>query len=173
MTDIGAYAVPVVILIIVITGLIRVKGVFGVFTGGAYDGLKVVLNIAPSLIGLITAVEMFKASGALDVLTYAMSPVANLLHLPQEVMPLVILRPISGSGSIALLDRILELYGPNSAAGRVACVMCGSSETTFYTSTMYFGSIGVKRIRHTLVAALIADFCAIIVSNAAVGILFG
>lgn len=172
MNLIGSYAVPLMILVIVLVGVFRVKGLFGVFTDGAKDGLKVVLKIAPSLIGLITAIEMFKTSGALDVLTFALTPIFSFLPIPPEVTPLILLRPISGSGAIALLDRMLELYGPDSSVGRVAAVMCGSSETTFYTTTMYYGSVGVKKIRHTLICALAADFCGVIISSIAVGLLF-
>lgn len=172
MTAIGSYAVPILLAVIVFAGAVRVKGSFGVFTAGAKEGLKTILNIAPSLIGLITAIEMFKASGALDMLTYALTPVCSLLPVPPQVTPLILLRPISGSGSLALLDRMLEQYGPDSTAGRVACVMCASSETTFYTTTVYFGAVGVTKIRHTLAAALAADFCGVIISSIAVNMLF-
>ena len=172
MNIIGSYAVPLVISAILIAGLFRTSGMFGQFTSGALDGMKVLMRIVPSLVGLITAVEMFKASGALDVLTFSLSPVASFLHLPKEIMPLMILRPISGGGAVAMLDRLLSSYGPNSLAGRVACVMCGSSETTFYTTTLYYGAVGVKKIRHTLVAALIADFCGMVISGIAVNLLF-
>lgn len=172
MLDIGSYAVPAVICIILVAGLLRTKGLFGLFTDGAADGLKVVAKIAPTLIGLITAIEMFKASGALDVITASMRPVASIFGLPEQVMPIVLLRPISGSGTIALLDRLLSVYGPDSTVGRVACVMCGSSETTFYTTTLYYGAVGIKRIRHTLIAALIADFCSFIISSLTVYYLF-
>ena len=172
MSIIGAYCAPVVICVIVLCGMFRVQGMFSVFCGGAKEGLRTVASIAPSLIGLITAVEMFKVSGALDVLTSAILPVSNILHLPQEVMPLVLLRPITGGGSIAMLDRLLDQYGANSMTGRVACVMCGSSETTFYTTALYFGSVGVKKIRHTLIAALAADLVCTILSGITVGLLF-
>jgi spore maturation protein B len=172
MNELGAYAVPVIVGLIILCGLLRRVEVFNSFLEGAGDGLKVILALVPSLIGLITAVEMFKASGALEALTSALTPAADFLRIPPGTLPLFLLRPVSGGGSIAILNRILNAHGPDSLTGRTAAVMCGSSETTFYTVTVYFGSIGVKKLRHTVAVALIADFTAMIVSSLAVKLLF-
>ena len=172
MNIIGAWAIPIVICLFIAVGLVKSMGIFGSFLEGAKDGTRVLFQIIPSLVGLITAVEMFKASGALDVLTHAMEPVAQLLHIPSDVMPLALLRPVSGGSSVAMLDRILSAVGPDSPSGRVASVVCGAGETTFYTSTVYYGSVGVKKIRHTLIAALTADATASILSAWAVNLLF-
>jgi len=169
---VGAWVVPVIIGLILIFGLAQGVKPFDCFLQGASDGLTALIKIIPSLIGLITAVEMFKASGALDLLNYALSPVANFLQIPSEVMPLALLRPISGGGTIALLDRILNAVGPDSTAGRTASVMCGSSETTFYTMAVYYGSCGITRTRYTLIAALAGDFAAMVISAAVVRLLF-
>ena len=173
MNLIGAYALPLMIVGILILGLIKTDNIFELFIGGAADSLKTMLKIIPSLIGLITAVEMFKASGALDFICFSLRPVATALHISPEVMPIAILRPISSGGAIAILDKILGTVGPNSVAGRVASVMCGSCETTLYTTTVYYGSVGINKIRHTLLVALIADFAAMIMSSVACGIIFG
>ena len=165
MNQFAVYALPAVIGIILVLGILKVKGMFGVFTDGAAGGLKTVVSILPTLVGLITAVEMLKASGGMDVITFALRPIADVLHIPKEVLPLAILRPVSGGGAIALLDRILASSGPDSLAGRTASVLCGSSETTFYTVTVYYGAVRVKRLRHTLVAALSADLTATLVSG--------
>ena len=173
MSEIGAWFAPLLICIIVTAGIIRTDNCYDIFIGGARSGLKTVFSIAPGLIGLITAVEMMKASGAIDILNTAVAPAAKLLNLPEEVIPLVLLRPITGSGSLAMLDRLMSSCGADSAAGRIAGVMCASSETTFYTSTLYFSSVKIKHIRHTLVAALCADFVCVMVSSATVNLFFG
>ena len=172
MQIIGAWAVPVVIGLILAVGLIRGVQVFDCFLEGAKSGLSSLVGIIPSLMGLIVAVEMFKASGAMDVLSAAVAPAANFLGLPPQVVPMAILRPVSGGGSLALLDRILNQAGPDSLAGRTASVMCGSSETTFYTVAVYYGACGVKRPRYTLLAALLADGVAALVSAAVVRMFF-
>ena len=174
MNEIGNFSLPVLIAFIIVFGLIRCKGgVFSIFLDGAKSGIKTAIGILPSLVGLVTAVEMFKASGASDLLCSAVLPITNMLRIPERVVPLLILRPVSGSGAIALLDNILKQYGADSIAGRTASVICASGETTFYTSTVYYGSVGVKKIRHTMIAALIADFVSVIVSSVTVNVMFG
>ena len=173
MSYITAWFAPLVICVIVVTGMIRTDNVFSHFTSGATMGLKTVYSIAPSLVGLIVAVQMLKSSGAVDILTYALTPFADILHIPKDVMPLVLLRPVSGSGALAMLDRLVATAGADSISGRVASVLCASSETTFYTTTLYFSSVKIKRIRHTLIAALIADFSCTIISAITVNLFFG
>lgn len=141
------------------------------FWKAAKEGLTSSVQILPALIALITAVGMFKASGALDVITYSLRPVANLLHLPQEVIPLAILRPISGSGALVIFQDILQQYGPDSFVGRVASVMQGSTETTFYTIAVYYGATRVQKTRHTLPSALTADIVGFFMSALAVRLL--
>lgn len=172
MQVIGIWAVPVIIGLIVAIGLCRGVHIFDCFLDGAKEGLRSLLGIIPSLAGLIVAVEMFKASGAMDVLSAAVSPVTDFLGFPREAVPMAILRPVSGGGSLALLDRILQTAGADSLAGRTAAVMCGSSETTFYTVAVYYGSCGVSRIRYTLLAALLADGVAALASAAVVRFFF-
>ncbi len=156
--------VPLIVLLIVGTGIVRRVSVFEVFCQGALKGLKTILSIAPTLIGLITAVTMLRESGALDKLTEFITPFAEMLGFPAEIVPVAILRPVSGGGSTALLIDIFERLGPDSFAGKIVSVMAGSTETTFYAVTLYFGSVGVKKIRHTLIAGLAADLTAVIFS---------
>ena len=156
--------VPLIVLLIVGTGIVRRVSVFEVFCQGALKGLKTILSIAPTLIGLITAVTMLRESGALDKLTEFITPFAEMLGFPAEIVPVAILRPVSGGGSTALLIDIFERLGPDSFAGQIVSVMAGSTETTFYAVTLYFGSVGVKKIRHTLIAGLAADLTAVIFS---------
>ena len=164
MNTIAIFAIPTVISIIVLWGLINDVKLFDTFIVGAKEGMQSCISIMPSLIGLICAVSMLKASGALDIFTNIVSPVANFIGIPPEVTPLALLRPISGSGSIALLDNILSTYGPDSFIGRAAAVISGSTETTFYTIAVYFGAVGIKNSRHTIPSALLADFTAIIMA---------
>lgn len=166
------YVMPCVLAMVVLYGLIKKVPVFDAFALGAKDGIKTLYNIAPTLIGLIVSVTMLKASGALDILTDFLSPVTNALGFPAELLPMSILRPISGGGSTALLTQVLKDYGPDSFVGRCASVIAGSTETTFYAITVYFGAVNIKKIRHTLVAALVADFTAAVISVLTVNLFF-
>ena len=130
-------------------------------------------QILPSLIALATAVGMLRVSGALDVLSYALSPLASLLRIPSEVVPLALLRPVSGSSAMVIFQDLLKNYHPDSYIGRVASVMMGSTETTFYTIAIYYGATRVKNIRHSLASSLTADITGFIMSAAAVRLLLG
>ena len=155
---------PVFIAIVIVFGLIKKVPLFDAFVIGAKDGIKTLLKIAPTLVGLIVAVDMLKASGATNMLCEAVTPLADALGFPKEIVPMVLLRPISGGGSTALLTNIYKDYGPDSFAGQVASVLAGSTETTFYAIAIYFGSVGVKKTRHTLISALSADFTAAVMA---------
>lgn len=165
--------VPAVICGILFYGLYKGVDVFAVFLEGAKEGFSTAVDILPALVALMTCVGMFKASGALDILTWVLRPTAELLSLPGEVMPLAILRPISGSGGLVIYSDLLEAFGPDSYVGRVASVMMGSSETTFYTIAVYFGAIKVSKIRHALPASLAADLMGYIMSAVMVRLFFG
>lgn len=172
MEAFGSYLIPVLIALILVFGLLRKVPLFDTFLEGAKEGMRSTVSIAPALIGLITAVTMLKASGALDLFTAAIRPAAAFLGFPPEVMPLTLLRPVSGSGSIAILDQIFATCGPDSFAGRVASVMMGSTETTFYAIAVYFGAVGIKKTRHTIPAAITADTASFFISTLAVRLFF-
>lgn len=163
---------PVFACIIVIYGLFSRTAVFDAFLAGAREGLQTLLTIAPTITGLVFAVELLKASGAAEMICAAVEPAASLLGFPKEIVPMALLRPVSGSGSGALLISLFEDCGTDSFAGRVASVLAGSSETTFYATAMYFGCVNVKSIRHTLFAALAADFTALVASVITVRLFF-
>ncbi len=171
MDRISDFILPAVIICIVGYGFIKKAPVFDLFLEGAKEGLCTSVQILPALVALMTAVGMIKASGALDSFTYALRPVAALLHLPQEVLPLALLRPISGSGALVIFQDILRQYGPDSLIGRIASVMQGSTETTFYTIAVYYGATKVQKTRHTLPAALTADLVGFLMSALAVRLL--
>ena len=136
------------------------------FADGVRDGLRVLLGIFPSLAALLTAVYMLRASGALDALTGLLSPVLGALGIPAETAPLMLIRPFSGSGALAVAGELIAAEGPDSLAGRTAAVMLGSTETTFYVIAVYFGAAGVKKTRWAIPAALCADLTGFIAASA-------
>lgn len=172
MDKLGVYAIPTVVFLIVVFGLMRGVPLFDTFVAGAKEGFSSSISILPSLVGLMMAVAMLNASGALDILSSLLAPVARFLGLPPEVMPLALIKPVSGSGATAVLAQIFQNNGTESFAGRVASVMSGSTETTFYAIAVYFGSIGIKKTRHTIPAAVTADLTAFIVSALTVRLFF-
>ena len=161
---VAAWAVPVFATFILIMGMCKRVPVFDEFTAGAAEGLQSCIKLLPTLAALMTAVSMLRASGFLELITAAFSPVAQKIGLPPDVLPLALLRPVSGSGSLVMLENIYATFGADSLAGRVASVMQSSTETTFYTIAVYYGATGVKRTRHTLAAAAGGDVTGAIVS---------
>ena len=164
---ISIFAMPIFIALFVISGMIKKVGVYDCFVDGAKDGLKSMYGIAAPLIGLMVGISMLRESGTLELISSALSPILLKLKIPSEVLPLAILRPISGSASLAVVTDIFRTYGPDSAAGTIASVMMGSTETTFYTIAVYFGAAGIKNTRHTVASALTADITAILFSTVA------
>lgn len=158
------FVMPVFAALVVLFGLVRRVHVFDVFMKGVKEGISLLYGIAPTIIGLVFAVDLLRSSGAIDVICSFVEPAAEVLGFPKEIVPMVLLRPVSGSGSTALLTAIYQDCSPDSFAGQVASVLAGSSETTFYAVAMYFGSIKIKKTRHTLLAALLGDFTAAVMS---------
>lgn len=146
---------------------------FGAFIDGAKDGLKSAAAILPALCLLMTAVGMVRASGALEALSVFLSPLLNKTVFPAEVLPLALLRPFSGSGALAYYEELCQTLLPDSYPARVASVLMGGSETTFYTIAVYYGAVGIKKTRNTAFAALCADFAAAVLSAVTVWFIFG
>ena len=142
--------------------------VYTALCAGARDGLQLVKELLPPLVVLLTAVTMLRASGALDALARLLSPLLRVLGIPAECAPLMFLRPFSGSGALAVGSELMTRYGPDSTVGRTAAVMLGSTETTFYVVGVYFGAAGIKRTRHAIPAALIADLVGFLAAAASV-----
>ncbi|MGE5329932.1 MAG: spore maturation protein [Deltaproteobacteria bacterium] len=161
---ISVSAIPSVVMIIVVIGIVNRVDVFDSFTEGAKEGIATTVRIIPPLVGLMVAVGVFRASGALDLLIKAVAPVFNFIGIPSEILTLALIRPISGSAALAVVADIMKNFGPDSYIGLVACTIMGSTETIFYTLTVYFGSVGIKQIRYTLYTALIADVIGIIIA---------
>jgi spore maturation protein B len=168
-----AMIVPGLLAGTAMVALWRRVDVYGALTAGAGEGLAVLLKIVPALVGLLTAVSMFRASGAMDFITMLCAPLLEKIGIPGEVTPLMLIRPMSGSGALAVGSELMQTYGPDSYIGRVAAVMLGSTETTFYTIAVYFGAAGITKTRHTIPAALTADIAGFIASALAVRIFFG
>jgi spore maturation protein B len=164
MKSISAYAIPAIFLLIIFSGIYKNVKVYDVFIDSAKEGIATVLRIMPSLIGLMVAIGVFRASGALDYIIAALDPITSLLGIPSEALPLALLRPISGSASLALVSDIIKTNGPDSFIGRLVSTMMGSTETIFYTLAVYFGAVGIKNIKYTLAAALIADAVSVFAS---------
>ncbi|MFR5683511.1 MAG: spore maturation protein [Clostridia bacterium] len=167
----SAAAIPTVILIIISYGIIEKKKVFDIFLKGAKDGIEIVIKMFPTLLGLFIAIGALRSSGILDLIIGFISPVLNFLKIPSEIMPLAMLRPISGSASMAVATDIMQQYGVDSIIGLIASTIMGSTETTLYTIAIYTSAVGVKKIRFVLVAALIADLVGMISSVIIWGIL--
>ena len=166
LQQIPLWSIPVLLVGIPLVGMIRGIKVYDVFIEGAKDGFNVAVKIIPFLVGILVAIGMFRGSGAMDMLTNALRPAMNAIGFPPEVFPLAVLRPLSGSGSLALTTDIVKRYGPDSMFARIAATMYGSSETLFYVLAVYFGAVGVKRTRHAIPAAIIGDVVAAIVAVA-------
>jgi spore maturation protein B len=166
------FAVPAIFVFVLLYGLCSKTDVFTEFTRGVKEGLQTVLDIFPALFTLVLSVGMFRASGGLELISSLLSPVTNLIGFPKEVMPLVLMRPFSGSGAIAVYESVLLQTGPDSYAGRVASVILGSSETTFYVIALYFAATKVKKTRHALPSALAGDMVRWILSGLIVGLWF-
>jgi spore maturation protein SpmA len=153
------WLIPVLLAAFAGSGWVRGVNVFESFVEGAKEGFQVALRIIPYLVGILVAIGMFRASGALDVFVSLLSPVTVPLGVPPEVVPLALLRPMSGSGSLGVMSEILTAHGPDSFLGYLASTMQGSTDTTFYILAVYFGAVGIKKTRHAVPAGLIADLC--------------
>jgi spore maturation protein B len=151
-------AIPLMILIFLIWGAVRKVKVYESFVEGAKEGFTTAIRIIPYLVAMLFAIGMFRASGAMDMLVKVFSPVTNLIGLPAETLPMVLMRPLSGSGSLGIMTELMKVHGPDSFIGVLASTMYGSSETTFYVLAVYFGAVQIKNTRHAVPAGLIADF---------------
>ena len=164
LVDIGSLIVPTMIFFIVVFAMFKKTDIYSAFTEGTVFGAKSLLSIFPALFALFISVGSLRASGLLELLTDFLSPVATWLHFPSELVPFAVLRPVSGSGSLAFAEDIFSRLGPDSPEGRIVSVMMGSTETTFYTTAVYFAASSTKDIRHTLKCALCADAFSMAVS---------
>ena len=166
------YVMPILMGSVLLYGLMRKVAVFDAFVVGAKEGMKILYDIAPTLIALIVGVSMLKSSGVMGAFCEFLSPLCEKIGFPKELLPMTLLRPVSGGSSTALLSDVLKNYGPDSFIGRCASVIAGSTETTFYAISVYFSAVNIKKIRHTLFASLMADFTAAVLGVLSVNLFF-
>lgn len=156
--------IPIIIGAVVIYGVNKKVKVYECFVEGAKDGINICVKIFPYLLAMLLAVNCFRASGAMEYVINLIKPVVKVVGIPPEIVPLVFIKPLSGSGAIGVYTDIVKQFGPDSYVGTAASIIMGSTETIFYTLTVYFGAVGIKKIRHSLWVALLVDFCAVIVA---------
>lgn len=169
---ISSLIIPLLVLFVILYGIIKKVNIYDVFVEGATESFDLVLTMFPCLLGMIFGVNIFLKSGILDFFFKALEPFFSYLRVPLEIFPMIVMRPISGSSSLAILNNIYESFGPDSFAGRLASVIQGSTDTTFYILTLYFGSIGIRKIKYALWSGLFADLLGILAAIFLVNIMF-
>ncbi len=167
------YAIPLFFLLVPILAIVKKVKVYEEFVEGAKDGFKVAIRIIPYLVAILVAIGMFRASGALELLTGWLAPLTDRIGMPAETLPAALMRPLSGSGTLGLVTELLNQHGPDSFIGRFASTIYGSTETTFYVLAVYFGSVGIKRTRHAIAAGLTADLAGILAALFICHLVFG
>lgn len=159
---ISLWALPALLIVILTIGIIKKVPIYEEFTDGAKDGFKVAVNIIPYLVAIIVGISMLRASGAIEMLASAFAPILSSMHIPADVLPLTIVRSLSGSAALGVFSDIANTLGPDSYATKLAAVMVGSSETTFYVLAVYFGAVKISKIRYALIIGLLADIIGIL-----------
>jgi len=172
ITNIGNYLIPIVVLIIIVIALIKKVNVYDEFTIGAKEGLEMGISIFPYLIAMIFGINILLKSEILNNIFSLFKPIFDLIKIPVEILPMALVRPISGNASFAIMIDMIKMYGVDSYLGRITSVMQGATDTTIYVISLYFGSIGIKNIRYALKAGLFADFITLIMSVLLVSIFF-
>ena len=172
MNKISNLIIPNMDLSVVIYGIYKKINIYDVFIEGAKESFEMIFTIFPYLLGMMLAINLFLHSNFLEIISNFISPVLDLIGIPFDIVPMAIMRPISGNSSLAILNNIFLNYGPDSFIGRLASTIQGSTDTTFYVLTLYFGSVGIKKIRYSLLAGLFADLIGIIASIMIVKIFF-
>lgn len=169
---ISLWALPALLIIILTVGIVKKVPIYEEFTDGAKDGFKVAINIIPYLVAIVVGISMLRASGAIEMCANFLAPILTKLHVPADTLPLMIGRSLSGSAALGVFSDIANNLGPDSYATKLAAVMVGSSETTFYVLAVYFGAVGISKIRYALVVGLLADIVGIIAAILVCHILF-
>lgn len=169
----SAWVVPVFLLFVLVFALLRGVAVYECFVQGAQEGFGIAVRIIPYLVAMMMAVSIFRHSGMLEAVGGFCRPVLDILKIPADVIPLALMRPFSGGGSLGLAAELIESHGPDSLIGRLASTMQGSTDTTFFVLTVYFGSVGVKKYRYSLAVGLIADLTTFFASVYIVNRVFG
>lgn len=170
---ISVAAIPAIVLFIVVYGAVKKVKIYEVFVEGAKEGFNVGVRIIPYLVAMLVAIGIFRASGAMDILSVIIRPITALIGMPAETLPMALMRPLSGSGALGVMSEIISTHGADSLIGRMVSVMMGSGETTFYVLAVYFGSVAVYRTRHAVPAGIVADIAGLLASVLIVNLIFG
>ncbi len=170
---VSLWALPALLIIILTVGIVKKVPIYEEFTDGAKDGFKVAINIIPYLVAIVVGISMLRASGAIEMCANFLAPILTKLHVPADTLPLMIVRSLSGSAALGVFSDIANNLGPDSYATKLAAVMVGSSETTFYVLAVYFGAVGISKIRYALVVGLLADLVGIIAAVLVCHMMFG
>jgi len=170
---ISVIAIPALVLFVVVYGMIKGVKIYEVFVEGAKEGFNIGVRIIPYLVAMLVAIGIFRAGGAMDILSVFISPVTSLIGMPAELMPMALMRPLSGSGALGVMSEIIKTHGADSLIGRMVSVMMGSGETTFYVLAVYFGSVSVAKTRHAVPAGIVADLVSILATVWIVNAMFG
>ncbi|MFJ7991470.1 spore maturation protein [Peribacillus frigoritolerans] len=173
MTTISIWMIPILILGILLYGTLKRVPTYETFVEGGKEGISMSFSLIPFLVGMLVAISVFRASGALDFMVQSLQPLLSLLHFPSEVLPLAIIRPISGTAALGITSDLISVYGPDSFVGRLAATIQGSTDTTFYVLTVYFGAVGIKKMGDALKVGLLADLIGIIAAVIVVTLVFG
>ncbi len=166
-------AIPALMLFIVVFGVIKKVKIYEAFVEGAKEGFQVAVRIIPYLVAILVAIGIFRAGGAMEILSRLIAPITNFIGMPPETLPMALIRPLSGSGALGVMSETINTYGADSLIGRMVSVMMGSGETTFYVLAVYFGSVSISKTRHAVPAGIIADIVAILMSVWLVNLIFG
>ncbi|MFA5806442.1 MAG: nucleoside recognition domain-containing protein [Melioribacteraceae bacterium] len=170
---ISTLAIPLIIITFVLYGAIKKVKIYEAFVDGAKEGFNVALRIIPYLVAMLVAIGIFRAGGAMDFLMIILSPITNLIGFPAEALPMALMRPLSGSGSLGIMSEVMSVHGPDSFIGILVSTIMGSTETTFYVLALYFGSVGIKKTRHAVTVGILADIAGILGALFIVKLLFG
>ncbi|HAK72742.1 MAG TPA: spore maturation protein [Sporomusaceae bacterium] len=162
--SISVWIVPLLILLIPIVGFLRRVKVYEAFVEGASEGFHTAIRIMPFLVAMMVAVNVFRISGAMDVFVNSLAPLLNYIGVPPELVPLAIMRPLSGTGALGLTTELLHTYGPDSITGKIASTVLGSTDTTFYILTVYFGAVGIRNPRYSVMVGLLGDLAGFLLS---------
>lgn len=172
MQIISLWALPAILLLILTMGLFKKVPLYETFTDGAKDGFKVAVNIIPYLVAIIVGISMFRASGIVEYIGQILSPILSKCNVPADTIPIMIVRSLSGSAALGVFSDIANNLGPDSYATKLSAVMVGSSETTFYVLAVYFGAVGISKLRYALLVGLLADFIGIVAAISVCNLVF-
>lgn len=167
------FVIPIIVLFIIFYGLLKGVEIYDVFLVGVKEGLSMVMKIFPTMFAMVIGVDVLIKSNVINDITLLIEPFLSILKFPKELVPLSLMRPISGSSSLVLMNDVFRTYGPDSYLGRIASVIQGSTDTTIYVLSLYFSSVGIKKIRYSLIVGLMTDLCAVMLSIMVINLFFG